>query len=187
LPHAVVVKIGGSLLTRSDLSTSLPRWLAAHCPERQVNLLVGGGSVVDAFRHLDRVHTINPVSLHWMCVNSLRQTSQFVAALMGNVKVIETEAAFKDHCQQRPAGRYLIVPDTFYHPASGDDLPCDWTTTSDSMAALLAKKLGDSRLVLLKSCEITASLDLVSAARQGIVDPILPRFADELAIELATL
>jgi len=182
-----VVKIGGSLLIRPGLAASLPRWLSAHCLERQVNLVVGGGSVVDAFRHLDRVHSIDPVALHWMCVDSLRQTSQFVAALMGDTTLIEAPDAFTEHCQQRPTGRYLIVPNAFYHSASGDHLPCDWTTTSDSIAALLAIKLGAVRLVLLKSCEISAELDLLAAVHQGIVDPVLMQFADRLTIELATL
>ncbi len=183
-----VVKLGGSLLLRPDLPDLLRQWLLTHAAQRQVNMIVGGGAMVDALRELDRVHRLDPVDMHWRCVRVLRHTLEVVAAWLPEAVVIDTPATFARHCHQRQAGWFLIVPEAFYHPDSGDDLPCDWTTTSDSIAALLARKLAAEQLVLLKSCELPQPLDLAAAAAQGIVDPVLPGLISEpTAVQLVML
>jgi len=183
-----VVKLGGSLLLRPDLPDVLRRWLNTHASQRQVNLVVGGGALVDALRELDQVHRLDAASLHWQCVRLLRHTLEIVAAWLPEAVVIDSPAAFEQHRDQRRAGWFLIAPEAFYHPASGDDLPCDWTTTSDSIAALLAIKLAAEQLVLLKSCELPQTLDLVVAANEGIIDPVLPRLIAEPAkVQVITL
>jgi aspartokinase-like uncharacterized kinase len=188
----VVVKIGGSLLLRPDLTAAianwLAQWLADRLPHTQVNLVVGGGAIIDAFRQLDAIHALDPVDLHWQCVAALRHTSEIVASMMPKCVVIDCAESFNSHRQSTMAvGCYMIIPDTFYNAASGDRLPCDWTTTSDSIAALLANKLDADRLVLLKSCDIPPSIDLSEAVRRGFVDPVLPTIISERRVELVTL
>lgn len=183
-----VVKLGGSLLLRPDLPEVLRQWLSTHPAQRQVNLIVGGGAVIDALRELDRVHQLDSVALHWQCIRVLRHTLEIVTAWLPDAVVIDSPAAFARHVESRQPGLFLITVEAFYHPGSGDDLPCDWTTTSDSIAALLARKLAAERLVLLKSCKLPESLDLETAATQGIVDPVLPGLVSEtIQVQLVTL
>lgn len=166
----IVVKIGGSLLTHPDLPRQLHRWLEGH---ERAALVVGGGEMIDAVRRWDAIHQLDPVRTHWRCVRMLRHTAELVAEWLPTAKLIETRQQFDAYRQDQPAGIYLLPPDTFYHLDSGDRLPCDWTTTSDSIAGLLARKLQASRMVLWKSCSLPAGLDLATATARGIVDPIL--------------
>ncbi len=183
-----VVKLGGSLLRRPGLPRVLRQWLGEHAAQRQVNLIVGGGALIDALRELDRVHHLDAEAVHWQCVRALRQTLEVVAAWLPEAVLIDSPAAFAQHCGSSQPGWFLIAADAFYHPSSGDDLPCDWTTTSDSIAALLASKLAAERLVLLKSCELPPAIGLRSAAEQGIVDPVLPGLVSEaIQVQLLTL
>jgi aspartokinase-like uncharacterized kinase len=188
----LVVKIGGSLLTRPDLGPAIASWLdqrlAGRQRQTQVNLIVGGGAIVDAFRHLDAIHSLDPVLLHWQCVAALRHTGEILAELIPGSVVIDSEAAFKSHCRSAIAvGNFVIIPDTFYHRNSGDCLPCDWQTTSDSIAALLANKIDAEKLVLLKSCDIPQCIDLSDAACRGIIDPVLPTMIDSHRVEVTRL
>lgn len=188
----VVVKIGGSLLLRPDLAAAianwLRQWLADRLPHTQVNLVVGGGAMVDAFRQLDAIHSLDPVDLHWQCVAALRHTSEIVASMIPKCVVIDSVESFNSHRQSATAvGCFVIIADTFYNSASGDRLPCDWTTTSDSIAALLANKIDADRLILLKSCDIPPNIDLREAARRGFVDPVLPTIISERRVELVTV
>jgi len=184
----VVVKIGGSLLLRPDLGTAIEDWLVDRFPTTQVNLIVGGGAIINAFRQLDAIHSLDPVELHWQCVAALRHTSEIVARLIPKCSVIDSAESFNSHRQSVTMQvRYVIIPDTFYHRTSGDCLPCDWTTTSDSIAALLANKISADRLVLLKSCDIPQNIDLYEAGRLGIVDSVLPTIIGRHRVELYEL
>lgn len=183
----MVVKVGGSLLVRPDLPVLLRRWLKAQSDQRQVHFIIGGGTMIDALRQLDRIHRSDPAAMHWLCVRALRHTMQLVGQWLPELTRIESVEAFAEHRLQRPAGRFLIAPGAFYHEASGNCLPCDWTTTSDSIAALLARKIAANRLVLLKSCAINDAADLVAAAANGIIDPnFASLIAPELQVELVS-
>jgi 5-(aminomethyl)-3-furanmethanol phosphate kinase len=185
---SLVVKLGGSLLLRPDLSGSLRDWLFAQTDHPQINVIVGGGAMIDALRTLDRIHQLDPVAMHWRCVRALRLTLEVVAAWIPEAVVIDTRAAFARHARWHRSGWFLIAPEAFYFPGGGDPLPCDWTTSSDSIAALLARRLGAGRLVLLKSCELPERLDLSAAAAAGIVDPVFPQLVDpSLTVELMPL
>lgn len=184
----VVVKIGGSLLLRPDLATALSQWISQRLPDTQVNLVVGGGAIIDAFRELDAIHSLDPVQIHWQCVAALRHTGEIVARWISNCRVIDSYESFNLHRQSVPtAGWFVIIPDVFYHCDSGDCLPCDWTTTSDSIAALLANKIGADKLVLLKSCDVPHNIDLSEAADRNIVDPVLPAIIESQRVEVIQL
>jgi 5-(aminomethyl)-3-furanmethanol phosphate kinase len=188
MTSSMVVKVGGSLLARPDLPQSLRRWLRNHGEQQQVNLLIGGGTMIEALRELDRIHRCESAAMHWRCVRALRFTTELVAEWLSEAIVISTTEAFALHRQTWRPGWFLIVPEAFYHSEGDDELPCDWTTTSDSIAALLAHKLMADRLVLLKSCRIERPLDLADAAARGIVDPVLPTLINgAVQVELQAL
>ncbi|TVQ00522.1 MAG: hypothetical protein EA381_07410 [Planctomycetaceae bacterium] len=170
-----VFKVGGSLLTNPHL----PRWLAGQLAGyERVAVVVGGGEMIDAVRRLDAIHRLDPVPTHWLCVRMLRHTAELLASWIPDAGLIDTAERWQWYLSTRPLGRFVVVPDTFYHAASGDSLPCDWTSTSDSIAGLLAHKLGSKHLVLCKSTPVAADLSLQQATDRGIIDPVLIRWID---------
>lgn len=171
-----VVKIGGSLLTRPELPRQLGTWLARR---ERAAVIVGGGEMIDAVRRWDTVHQPDPVHTHWRCVRMLRHTAELVAEWLPAATLIETRQQFETYRLEQPAGIHVVPPDTFYHPDSDDRLPCDWTTTSDSIAGLLVRKLRARNLVLWKSCPLPEGLDLAAATARGIVDPVLAGLIDD--------
>jgi aspartokinase-like uncharacterized kinase len=48
--------------------------------------------------------------------------------------------------------------------------------TSDSLAAWLATELAADALVLVKSVAVASGTSVEDLAREGVVDPLLPRF-----------
>lgn len=171
-----VVKIGGSLLTQPELPLRLSDWLTNR---ERAAVVVGGGEMIEAVRRWDAIHPLDPVRTHWRCVRMLRHTAELVAEWLPTATVIETRQQFETYRLEQPAGIHVVPPDTFYHPDTEDRLPCDWTTTSDSIAGLLTRKLQARRLALWKSCPLPAGLDLATATARGIVDPVLAEVIDD--------
>jgi aspartokinase-like uncharacterized kinase len=70
-----------------------------------------------------------------------------------------------------------VTPVWAPHADLADDhtLPRDWALTSDSIAALAARRLGLAGVALLKSCEIPRDASAERLAEAGIVDAEWPR------------
>ncbi len=179
-----VIKIGGSLQTRSDVVARIGQWLEQDHAGEQINLLFGGGKVIDALRELESIYRLSTVDMHWRCVRALRLTYEIACEWFPQAMPIDTPQRFVEHRTRTTPGFFLLAVDSFYSPADGDILPQDWSTTSDSIAALLAHKLSIERLVLVKSCEIADTLTLSQAADAGIVDAAFPQIAHGLKVRL---
>jgi aspartokinase-like uncharacterized kinase len=184
-----IIKIGGSMLLRSNLATAVNHWLDAH-PADQTMIIIGGGKLIDAVRELDQQHAMDPQQTHWMCVDLLTATASFAADVLG-CPLIKTEQAWKEMLhlgKMLPSSQMLslptvITPAVFYNKSTNvpdTRIPHDWRTTTDSIAALLAHQVDADELVLLKSCPIDPQMSLVQLAEAGIVDEALPEVAREL-------
>jgi len=186
-----IVKIGGSMLMRTDLTRAVNQWLAKH-PADQTLIIVGGGKLIDAVRELDQLHTMNQQQVHWTCVGLLTTTANFVSQIF-DWPLITTHSQWKAALQTPPEPGLptVIAPEVFYnqHPSSlhhvkSHDtrlrLPDDWRTTTDSIAGLLSALLDADELVLLKSCPIPTAMSPTELADVGIVDAAFPEVAAQL-------
>ena len=182
-----VIKIGGSLLTRPDLAIRIREVLNNEYANQQVNLVIGGGKIIDALRELDSVHVLFPIEMHWRCVRALRLTYEIAGDLFPDAHRIECPEAFQAHRTSQTHGIYLIAVDSFYSLSDGDILPRDWTTTTDSIAAMLAHKLSINRLTLIKPCSTAETMTIAEAVTAGIVDVAMPTIARGLQIKLQSL
>ena len=176
-----VVKVGGSLLQRDDFVEKINGWTDHRSPAQNL-FLFGGGDVINAVRRLDKIHTLNPKLTHWICVDLLNASFAMAQHWFADWRTIETTQQFGDLAAQQPWLSNVIIRCTsFYHQDQAGDLPMDWRTTTDSIAARLAMLTQANELILLKSCSVDEHLSYHAMANHGIVDLAFPNAAKSIA------
>jgi 5-(aminomethyl)-3-furanmethanol phosphate kinase len=188
-PRVSVVKIGGSLLTRPDLSQRLRAWLmneqTSHPPTHFV-LIAGGGQWVETIRAIDAKQPLGVERAHWICVSLMDVTAGLVGAMLPELFVVDATADLQSRLPE--PGATLLRPSEFVSQVEpmlpGIRLPADWSVTSDAIAGRLAVALGADELALLKSTPPPIAADgsnwLARLAAAGYVDGFLPSLAAEL-------
>lgn len=150
----LVVKIGGSLLTRPAWPEAIAALVAA--TQGPLVIVVGGGPVVDGLRAIDGAAPQSAAAMHWRAIEALGLTARLVAdaTRLPLVESPETTAtAVFD------ASRWLR-----HEPM----LPEGWHVTSDSIAAVVAARVGGG-LLLAKSVPPPFG-DLHGLATAGWID-----------------
>ena len=181
--HVEVIKLGGSLLNLKNLSEHLRRWTEFQPPCLRF-WVVGGGQLVEAMRELDATHHFDAQWMHWHCVDLLSSTARTLNQLLPDFGYIakQEELAAALHCLS--SQNYIVAPGCFYSAESSSDLPNDWTTTTDSIAALLALTIEARKLVLLKSAAPPASTHNSTFrdwSEKGFTDEAFPGIAQHLS------
>ena len=184
-----VIKIGGSCLSQADLPQKLNAFLAEFAGSQNL-IIVGGGLCIDAMRDLDSRFPLDQIRMHWRCVELLRTSFEILGELLPNLTKVATVDDFQKLLKQPiVAGCYLVAVDLFYNAqtSTSSELPVGWATTTDSIAAYLAKITDADELILVKSCDVH-STDFDQLAKQGVVDDAFPQAApDDVMIRLLTL
>lgn len=173
-----VYKIGGSLLTLTDLEHRV-RTLINECTGSRPLLIVGGGDIVDVVREWDRLHALGDEAAHRLALAAMSVTAQFLRQLLGNAVVVD------DLDGAASAWKREWIP--IVHAEAwlariegkpGTPLPNTWSVTADSIAALIADDIGAQRLVLAKSTAKPRSV--ADASRADQVDAAFANFAPKL-------
>ena len=169
----VVLKVGGSLLSRPDWPALLASLMAA-CGSRSCCLVVGGGAVVDGLRVLDRAAPQSPQFMHDLAIDAMRLTARLVAAAMS---LPLATAPPDDDCAV-----VLDVPAWLGIGSRATTLPVGWQVTSDAIAARVAVEHGGS-LLLAKSVPPPPCPgdQLATLAQAGWVDEHFPVAAERLS------
>jgi aspartokinase-like uncharacterized kinase len=170
----LVLKVGGSLLSRPDWPTLIASLIAAR-GRSNCCLVVGGGAVVDGLRSLDNALPQSPQLMHDLAIDAMRLTARLVAAA---VNVPMAAAPPEDE-----GVAVLDVPAWLGIGSRATTLPVGWQVTSDAIAATVAVEHG-SHLLLAKSvppppCPDDGDL-LLAVARAGWVDDHFPVAAESL-------
>jgi 5-(aminomethyl)-3-furanmethanol phosphate kinase len=181
--RVVVIKLGGSLYDQPDLGQRLGRWLETRSLAKPI-FVPGGGPFADVVRDLDSTHALGEERAHWLALASLSVAARFVAALLPRAVVVSGLEHCLPHWQ---AGEIPVLDPHSFAQADEqqpDCLPHSWNTTSDALAARVAVVSGASRLILLKSVNLSHGMDWVEAAPHGFVDPVFPEvIRPPLAVE----
>ena len=170
----VVLKVGGSLLSRPDWPALLVPLIAAR-GSRACCLVVGGGAVADGLRELDQAMPQSPQLMHDLAIDAMRLTARLVAAAIS----LPLAASPPDH----GSVAVLDVPAWLGIGSRATTLPVGWQVTSDAIAATVAVEHG-GHLLLAKSvppppCPDNGDL-LLAVARAGWVDDHFPVAAGKL-------
>ncbi len=102
--------------------------------------------------------------------------------LVPGLEVVEDLAALPDSWSRGMVP--VLAPRKFLDDDdhSPDPLPHAWSTTTDSIAARVAVRLGAGELVLLKSVHLPKRCNRSDAARLGFVDAEFPRVVEGVPV-----
>lgn len=172
--EGLVLKLGGSLLARADWPVRLTGLLAAL--DRPVQLVVGGGEVVEGLRRLDAACPQPAERMHRLAITAMDVTARLVAETL-ELPLLPSSGTVDS------ASGVVLVRSWLDEGGLLRDLPQSWSVTSDSIAAAIAA--ASSRpLLLLKSVSpptTDASPGVIeAAAAAGWVDAAFPRAAATL-------
>ncbi|MCS6877803.1 MAG: hypothetical protein RMK73_11595 [Geminicoccaceae bacterium] len=170
IPRAIV-KLGGSLAG----SPRLDPWLRAIAEAPEPRLLVpGGGPFADAVRALQPRLGFDDRVAHGAAVLAMQQYALWLAAREPRLVPVERE---EEIARAARAGRAMLwLP----WAMAGRDatIEASWRITSDSLALLLAIRLGVPELLLVKAAALPEGpVALAALAEEGILDPAFPELA----------
>ena len=175
-----VIKLGGSLLDWPGWPSRLTQLIATRAKARVV-LVVGGGKFADALRHLDKVHTLGDARSHALALRVLDATAEVAAAILPGSKVVEEVADLPRVWEMGLIP--ILAPRRFMDQddRSVDPLPHAWTTTTDSIAARLAVRLGAVEFIHCQSTPCPPEVQSwQAAADSGLVDPECPHGVEKI-------
>ena len=160
------------------------KWLDAQFSDEQpfneTWVIVGGGELIDSIRHMDTVHQADPTEVHWMCVELLDITAKYLSNRLGWPLIVSQEGfqrTLTSSPQAEPIAPWVVTVSSFYRPETHTafpEVPLDWRTTTDTIAAIGAKIIRADELVLLKSFQVDPNASLQDFAVSGVVDEALP-------------
>ena len=172
-------------MSRPDLQSCLPELFDAiavadppAADPLETLVIVGGGQLVDAVRKWDQQRPLDPAKTHWQCIELLQYTFERIGDWFPAWQRIDSVASLQDAVQRgfSTTAPNLTSVRSFYDRGNDGDLPHDWRTTSDSLAAKLCSDTAADELVLLKSCEIEESWDRRSLISRGVIDEAFTMF-----------
>lgn len=173
----LVAKIGGSLHDSPNLS----HWIAAlrRWPHR-LTIVSGGGPFADAVRAAQPKLGFDDHTAHAMAVLAMEQYALALASLhdLGL-------AATPDEMQAaQNAGRIALWSPSVMVSGAADIVP-GWDVTSDSLAAWLARRLGASALLMIKSVDAGVDRALPDLTSTGVVDPAFASYVGQTPVHVA--
>jgi aspartokinase-like uncharacterized kinase len=188
----VVYKLGGSLLTLSDLERRLtallqmrlplPAQAAARRPPEQA-VLVGGGQAANVVRSWDRTHKLGADRSHDLALAAMALNARLVNSLLHGSELVPRRSLVRKACDRGAIA--VLDPAVVLAEAerrAPERLPRSWDVTSDSIAAFLAIEWGAAALVLIKSTRRPAGESPAAAARRGAVDRYFPQLAARIPL-----
>ena len=159
-----VVKLGGSL----NGDALLAQWLEllVQLGGGRVTVVCGGGGFADEVRRAQSQWNFDDVPAHNMAVLAMAQTAYMAHALQPALKLASSQAEV--HQVMRSGHTALWLPYDAMRDRPGPD--ANWSTSSDSIALDLARRLNAERMVVVKSCAIDPVASLAELGELGVLD-----------------
>lgn len=150
-------------------------------------LVPGGGRYADAVRSAQAAEGFDDDAAHVRALAAMDRSASEIAERLG--ATAQLVACLRDAPVVASGG---ITPVWAPHAelAADHSLPRNWGLSSDSIAAVAARRLGLAGVCLLKSCAVPAHASAEDLAAAGIVDAEWPRQAAGLqgrVVELTAL
>jgi aspartokinase-like uncharacterized kinase len=175
----MVTKVGGSLFGYEQMPERVHAWRDQH-PAATTIFIGGGGDLVRPLRTAHERFGLNEESSHWLAIRAMTVTSRLLAKLL-DVELVERFEVIEQLITARRNAACVLDVEEFLRQREpvlpGCHLPCDWSATSDAIAARIAEVLQADEFVLLKSVDYPIGSSLQTAADLGLVDGHFPTAA----------
>ena len=170
-----LLKLGGSLLDVPEMPARL-RTVLMKLDGDQPLLICGGGPTADVVREWDAVHRLGEERSHWLALESIRLNQRLLLDLLPELELVANRSAAesawrRDRVPLLDLLSFVSIEESVL--SAKEQLPHRWDVTSDSLSAWVALRWPASRLVLLKSAEL-------SHEGQEFVDAHFPTIARDL-------
>ena len=174
-----VVKLGGSLAGGDRLRP----WLRALAGRSDLVLVPGGGPFADQVRAAQSRWEFDDATAHHLALLAMEQFGRMLCALQPGLTPAASAEAIQEALRSGTIPVWVPAPMVLADPS----VPPSWEMTSDSLAAWLCARLGAGALLLVKSAPLGRDPTLERLASDGIVDPLLPSFAQAAGVPVHLL
>jgi len=163
-----VVKLGGSLEAAGTLKPWVDALAASGVP---LVICPGGGCFADGVRAAQARWGFDDRTAHRMAILAMEQTAHLLCGLCSDLVPVMHS---REHCVAQ-GGKAPAV----WFPAAelldDADIPGSWDITSDSLAAVLARRICARGLVLVKSAPLP-DVPLVAWQSGDLLDAAFPQY-----------
>ena len=161
----IVVKLGGSL-SYSDALVNCLDSVEKNYRGRAVVIVPGGGAFADQVRLAQQRWQFDDRTAHRMAILAMQQMALLLNGVKPDFALAGSVAEIRRSLQRQAC--VIWSPDNAELEQAA--IPASWDITSDSLAAWLAKALGATELILVKSAAIDTGLSLAQLAEKQIID-----------------
>ena len=159
----IILKLGGSLAESGRIASVLKIVSGSRKP---CVVVPGGGAFADAVRAAQAELGFSDAVAHRMALLAMHQAGLMLAALQPRLRPAETLAGIRSALADGKIPVWLPLK----LAEADQQIPADWSITSDGLAARLAERFGRASVVLVKSCHVGRSTSLASLTRDDVVD-----------------
>ncbi|MFK8068176.1 MAG: hypothetical protein AB8D52_08020 [Gammaproteobacteria bacterium] len=175
----IVVKLGGSFFDSPELIEWL-KVLSEHGAGKVV-IVPGGGPFADQVRNAQKQHGFNDSIAHKMALHAMDQFGFFLIGMAE--KNIPDHKLIAANSEQKIREAIINKQTPVWLPSQqlkdNQDIPQNWTVTSDSLSAWLAKELIADQLVLIKRTNADLERPIKELEQEGVIDSSFINFIEQ--------
>jgi len=181
----IVAKLGGSLFDYPKLS----EWLKILSQEGagKVVIVPGGGPFADQVRDAQKRWKFNDQQGHAMALHAMDQFGLMLVGVAEQHGYDLVSANSKQEIHEILASKKTPVWLPSKCLENNTEIPQNWSVTSDSLSAWLAKKLNAEKLILIKWIEVDVNATFDELEKENIIDGSFKSFVREAYFEISYL
>lgn len=174
----IVVKLGGSFFDSPDLA----EWLKVLSEDGAGKLVIvpGGGPFADQVREAQKQHKFNDQIAHKMALHAMDQFGLFLIGMAEKQDQKLIAANSKQQIQEAIKNKQTPVWLPSKELENNKEIPQNWSVTSDSLSAWLAKKINADQLILIKRTNVDSDQSINELEKKNIVDSSLEYFLERV-------
>ena len=174
----IVVKLGGSLFDYPKLTDWLK--ILSEDGAGKVVIVPGGGPFADQVRDAQKQWKFNDQQAHKMALHAMDQFGLMLVGVAEEHGYDLISACSKQEIHEILANKKTPVWLASKWLENNAEIPQNWTVTSDSLSAWLAKELNADQLTLIKWTRTDLEVSIEELEKNNVVDSSFMNFLKEV-------